>query len=130
MTLINRPSILQIRIQIRTQIQVVEKLDPLQRVREIILGALAVEVVRGVFVALAEAEVAHEAGGGVAEVGRDREGGGAGIAVVVKGGVDGGEGAVDAGAFGRERERGDGVGEVDTGFGQADLLDRVVRRRA
>lgn len=121
-------SIHQIRILVQAQILVGEILDPLQGVREIVLRAPAVAVVRGVFVLLAEAEVAHQARGCVAQVHGDGQGGRARF--VLEGMLDGGEGAVDARAFGGQRERGDGVGQIDARFGQADLFDRVVRCRA
>lgn len=121
-------SVVQIRILLFSEILVREELDPFQCVREVILGALAAEVIRGVFVLFAEAQVAHEARGRVAQVHRDGQGGRAGL--FLEGAVHLGEGTVDAYAFGGQGEGDDGVREVDPCFGQADFFDRVVCRRA
>lgn len=93
----------------------------------IVLLALATDIQGVIFVFFAEAHFLHEAGGGVAEMDGDGEGGDAGVA---QGGVGVGEAAVDARALGGEGEGDGGVGEVDAGFRHAELFRRRVGRHA
>ena len=80
----------------------------------------AVFQVVGVLVVLAVVELAHEGGGGVAEVEGDGLGGG-GFDV----GEDGSVGFVDGVRFGGEGEPGDGLGEGEVAFGVTEEVHGV-----